>query len=146
MEWQPVRFMNSHRSLQTAFMLPLVDGSEILHPLIFTHNLQGVLHPNGGWGPLGFLKHQQLNVRLVVFLSGKKCRPSHQMRLPRGRGQGSFKTPSIRSTRIALDLSVSWWATMTTLPKFNSEFTPEKLPKPNRKGSSSKHHFSGASC
>ena len=22
---------------------------EILHPLIFTHNLQGVLHPNGGW-------------------------------------------------------------------------------------------------
>ena len=23
------------------------------------------------------------------------------------------------------------------LPKFNSEFTPEKLPKPNRRGSSS---------
>ena len=30
-----------------------------------------------------------------------------------------------------------------TPPKFNSEFTPEKLPKPNRKGSSSNHHFSG---
>ena len=33
-----------------------------------------------------------------------------------------------------------------TPPKFNSEFTPEKLPKPNRKGASSNHHFSGASC
>ena len=31
-------------------------------------------------------------------------------------------------------------------PKFNSEFSPEKLPKPNRKGLSSNHHFSGASC
>ena len=31
-------------------------------------------------------------------------------------------------------------------PKFNSEFSPEKLPKPNRKGSSSNHYFSGASC
>ena len=29
-----------------------------------------------------------------------------------------------------------------TLPKFN--IAPEKLPKPNRKGSSSNHHFSGA--
>ena len=28
-----------------------------------------------------------------------------------------------------------------TLPKFN--MAPEKLPNPNRKGSSSKHHFSG---
>ncbi len=26
----------------------------------------------------------------------------------------------------------------------NSEFTPEKLPGPNRKGLSSNHHFSGA--
>ena len=25
--------------------------------------------------------------------------------------------------------------------KFNSEFSPQKLPKPNRKGSSSKHQF-----
>ena len=49
----------------------------------------------------------------------------------RGRGQGSFKTPSIRSTRIALDLSVSWWATMTTLPKINS--SPLKSYLPNRK-------------
>ncbi len=31
-------------------------------------------------------------------------------------------------------------------PKFNSEFSPEKLPTPNRKGSSSKHRFTGASC
>ena len=30
-----------------------------------------------------------------------------------------------------------------TLPKFDSEFIPEKLPKPNRKGSSSNHYFSG---
>ena len=30
--------------------------------------------------------------------------------------------------------------------KFNSEFSPEKLPGPKRKGSSSNHHFSGASC
>ena len=28
--------------------------------------------------------------------------------------------------------------------KFNSEFTPEKLPGPNGKGLSSNHHFSGA--
>ena len=28
-----------------------------------------------------------------------------------------------------------------TLPKFNSEFTPEKLTKPNRKGSSSNQYF-----
>ncbi len=33
---------------------------------------------------------------------------------------------------------------MVTLPKFNSEFSPEKLPKPNRKKTSSKHNFSGA--
>ena len=33
---------------------------------------------------------------------------------------------------------------INTLPKLNSEFTPEKLPKPKRKGSSSNHHFSGA--
>ncbi len=31
-----------------------------------------------------------------------------------------------------------------TLPKFN--MAPEKLPKPNRKRSSSNHHFLGASC
>ena len=28
-----------------------------------------------------------------------------------------------------------------TPPKFNSEFAPEKLPKPNRKGLSSNHPF-----
>ena len=33
-----------------------------------------------------------------------------------------------------------------TYLKFNSEFSPEKLPKPKKKGSSSNHHFSGASC
>ena len=32
------------------------------------------------------------------------------------------------------------------VPKFNSEFTPANVPGPKRKGSSSNHHFSGASC
>ena len=48
------------------------------------------------------------------------------------------------------DLKICWvvfvggGSKTDTLPKFNSELSPEKLPKPNRKGSSSKHHFSGA--
>ena len=33
--------------------------------------------------------------------------------------------------------SLGKWSNLTTLPKFNSEFTPEKLPISNRKGSSS---------
>ncbi len=44
--------------------------------------------------------------------------------------------------------SLAWGAMegrmSTTPPKFNSEFTPEKLPKSNRKGSSSNHYFSGS--
>ena len=40
-------------------------------------------------------------------------------------------------------LKISGAIQACTLPKFNSEFTPEKLPGPKRKGLSSNHHFSG---
>ena len=60
---------------------------EILHPLIFTHNLQG-FYTSKRWLALGFLKHQQLNVRLVYFYQGKNADQAIKCDCPEARAKG----------------------------------------------------------
>ena len=51
-------------------------------------------------------------------------------------------------TELNLESFASPVATLFSYSMYPPEvnIAPEKLPKPNRKGSSSNHHFSGASC
>ncbi len=95
-----------------------------------------------------------LVVEDTMFCFHQEMNGSDSQRTPKKvvelfRYSGCFGVRSVGPVGNFLDshFSSRCWISAYQPPKFNSEFTPEKVTSfPNRRGSSSNHHFSGASC